>query len=552
MENRGAAGHPAFLLAVGAAGWVAIAWAIASGVASPGWGAVLFFGVALGTRALAFPLAGTEVSADAALFVVAALCLGPRVAALGVGVTLSADALWRVRRATGPGRSLLGRAAYVGYFGGMSGGLLWLVARLWGVQVGAGGPLGADAAWRVPALGVTFVAAHYTIQAVQLRLAGRGWRESVGRMLVGAFAEATPLPLAVVMAMVWDPARPLAAALLGGTYWLVAFGFSRLAQAKAALHRRVAELEALNRSARALGRTLDEGEQAEAVCAAAARALPAADRVTLVLCGPEAKGDTPVRCHRFERGRGAVSDGRTAAARPPARSEIVLPLLRFGEALGELRIEADAAGRLGADELRIAEAIAAQATAALENARLYALATVDGLTGLHTRRHFDARLDEEVERSHRFGTAFALLLLDLDDFKRINDRHGHLAGDRALRETARQVLAQLRGIDLAGRYGGEEVAIILPRTTIPDAVQVGERIRAGLAEASDGAVRVTVSIGVTGFVPGDDARALIGRADAALYRAKAHGKDRVEAQVTPQTALQARTRRLPVGVTSGP
>ena len=120
---------------------------------------------------------------------------------------------------------------------------------------------------------------------------------------------------------------------------------------------------------------------------------------------------------------------------------------------------------------------------ALENARLYELATVDGLTGLYVRRYFDSRLKEELERSRRFDTSFSVVLLDIDDFKKLNDTHGHVVGDRVLREVAQAVRSSMRGVDIAARYGGEEFAFILPRTAIVDAHAAAERIRQDVADA---------------------------------------------------------------------
>ena len=89
---------------------------------------------------------------------------------------------------------------------------------------------------------------------------------------------------------------------------------------------------------------------------------------------------------------------------------------------------------------------------------------VDGLTGLFMRRYFDARIEEEIERSKRYGTPFSVVMMDVDDFKKLNDEHGHLIGDRVLRSIAHVVKSQMRGVDTAARYGGEEIALILPRT----------------------------------------------------------------------------------------
>jgi diguanylate cyclase (GGDEF)-like protein len=225
-------------------------------------------------------------------------------------------------------------------------------------------------------------------------------------------------------------------------------------------------------------------------------------------------------------------------ARRTARSRMVAPLRVHGESLGVLVVETLGADRFGDHEVRLFEAIAGKAAAALENARLYSLANVDGLTGLYCRRYFDQRLAEEIERARRFGAGFSLLLLDLDDFKLINDTFGHPAGDRVLREAAAIAASQLRGVDLAARFGGEEFAYLLPRTSLADAHAVAERIREALATHSvvEGGrrVRLSASIGVAAFSEaGSDTLAdLLGRADAALYRAKAAGKNRVEVDLT--------------------
>ena len=131
---------------------------------------------------------------------------------------------------------------------------------------------------------------------------------------------------------------------------------------------------------------------------------------------------------------------------------------------------------------------------------------VDGLTGLFMRRYFDARIDEEIERSKRYGTPFSVVMMDVDDFKKLNDTHGHLIGDRVLRAIANVVKAQMRGVDTAARYGGEEIAVILPRTEMVDAYNVGERIRAAIAElriTTDDdppkALVVTASFGIASY-----------------------------------------------------
>jgi diguanylate cyclase (GGDEF)-like protein/PAS domain S-box-containing protein len=167
-------------------------------------------------------------------------------------------------------------------------------------------------------------------------------------------------------------------------------------------------------------------------------------------------------------------------------------------------------------------------------AELHSLATTDPLTGLPNRRHFLTRLEQEVARLQRYdGPGAALLMLDLDHFKAINDSHGHAAGDTVLKRFAGQVGASLRRTDQAGRLGGEEFAILLLGNDLAGAVDFAERLRervAAEAIAIDGVrVRVTVSIGVTLLDASDGSGdAALARADAALYRAKANGRDRVE------------------------
>ncbi|HRE13278.1 MAG TPA: GGDEF domain-containing protein [Usitatibacteraceae bacterium] len=184
-----------------------------------------------------------------------------------------------------------------------------------------------------------------------------------------------------------------------------------------------------------------------------------------------------------------------------------------------------------------------QGTARLERAqaRLRELASTDMLTGLLNRRHLLARIDEELRRLGREmrRTArvdhIAFVMIDVDHFKAINDRHGHVAGDEVLREVSRRLKASLRAYDTLGRYGGEEFLALLPGTELASAVVVAERMRRAVADepfvVAGQVTRVTASFGVA--QSGDEAEApdaVIQRADAALYRAKSAGRDRVEAR----------------------
>jgi diguanylate cyclase (GGDEF)-like protein len=180
--------------------------------------------------------------------------------------------------------------------------------------------------------------------------------------------------------------------------------------------------------------------------------------------------------------------------------------------------------------------IAAQALIALENAHLHGLvqrqAVTDELTGLANRRRFLTQLDTEVARSRRSGSPLALVLSDLDDFKQVNDRYGHEAGDRTLRAFADILRAAVRDIDLPVRLGGEEFAILLPDTNLDGGANLAERIRATLAatkiESGSDRIRVTASFGVSCFPAAAAADELLVDADRRLYDAKRLGKNRVE------------------------
>ena len=161
-------------------------------------------------------------------------------------------------------------------------------------------------------------------------------------------------------------------------------------------------------------------------------------------------------------------------------------------------------------------------------AELEHLATHDSLTNALTRRHMDEACRMEMERSRRNGRSMALLMMDLDHFKAINDTHGHQTGDQVLINFVIKVNALLRPADQLGRFGGEEFVLLLPETSQEDALQVAERIRAVCAEPVQGAA-CTVSIGVASTLnERDTVDALLARADAAMYRAKDNGRNRVE------------------------
>ncbi len=154
----------------------------------------------------------------------------------------------------------------------------------------------------------------------------------------------------------------------------------------------------------------------------------------------------------------------------------------------------------------------------------------DFLTGLKNRYAMNKALRDELARAERYGEPLSALFLDIDYFKKVNDRYGHDTGDEVLRGVAAVIASALRGSDIASRWGGEEFLIIAPHSNAAEAGALAERIRRAIEAATMGqAIRVTVSIGHTSYRKGDDIDALVNRADKALYNAKEGGRNRVEA-----------------------
>lgn len=163
------------------------------------------------------------------------------------------------------------------------------------------------------------------------------------------------------------------------------------------------------------------------------------------------------------------------------------------------------------------------------NEKLSLLATTDPLTGISNRLKFNAELDVEMDRARRYRVALCLIMFDIDYFKRINDTHGHHAGDRVLKEMAGLVSDNIRSTDWFGRWGGEEFLVLATHKNLEEAAQFAEKLRELIdAFTFNGGLHVTVSFGVTEFKPDDTIEAFTNRVDEALYKAKKNGRNRVE------------------------
>lgn len=278
----------------------------------------------------------------------------------------------------------------------------------------------------------------------------------------------------------------------------------------------------------------------ELVRAEGAEAIPVRDGAegARIACG-QPPVDLVIAAARLS-GMDGLQVLRMLRALEPQRSVPVL-------VLAEDRAQAVEALKLGADDVvtrpwdgeelqgRIARALRDKRrldAMASESAQLQKLSVTDGLTGLHNHRFFQDRLKEEFRRAQRYDDPLALVLLDLDHFKAVNDGHGHPMGDQVLREVAACLKRSVRETDLLARYGGEEFAVLLPKTHLAGSLTVSERIwkdLGALRAGPEGQLRVTASLGVSGYPSRSviSSDRLVRTADEALYRAKREGRNKI-------------------------
>jgi diguanylate cyclase (GGDEF)-like protein len=533
-------------------------------------------------RLMAFGLYGQSVvSLDGAFYVAGTVCLGLDISAWLVAISLSLDAAARAVRDAVRGRhdprGWVGSAGYALYVGGLSGALLLLCGRLYAVDrpIGVAGILTSEPRrFTVFFFGVTFILLHYLLQAVRLWLRGL----AVGPLLrewirPGIVGELALLPLAVILIDVYQPTDPTPFLLLAVTYLIINLVVKLLSDTSASLKRRVQELETLDNVSRVVTGALQLPELILRVAHQTVSVIPEASIFTIALWDerasqfvvdiyqreggqfqrtllPAGEGNTwwivqhrrPLRIPDLHKVQGELDFGLRGD--PSIKSWLGVPLISHDQVIGVISVQSRARAAFDADAERLLDSIAGPAAVAIHNARLYELATVDGLTGLYVRRYFDSRLEDEWRRSERSAQPFSVIITDLDDFKRLNDTYGHQLGDRVLQRSAQVIRKNLRGIDVAARYGGEELAFILPGTDAVTAHAVAERIREELAAErivwDERVVTLTASFGVASQpeAGATDPAGLLRYADVALYRAKQGGKNRVEIYFAEGPTLQ--------------
>ena len=225
-------------------------------------------------------------------------------------------------------------------------------------------------------------------------------------------------------------------------------------------------------------------------------------------------------------------------------SRMCIPLVSFGQTLGVLVLDSERVGAFNANDTQPLESVADICATAIQNAhyveRVKQLAYLDGLTGIFNRRFFELRIAEEIERARRFGTGMGVIMIDIDQFKRLNDEFGHLLGDEVLRQVSSLFHQQLRKIDVVCRYGGEEFAILLSQATPQHSLAVAEKLRRMVETWQfPGVARpVTISAGTANYPDHGTTRdEIVKAADAGLYAAKQSGRNRVCLAPQPQREL---------------
>jgi diguanylate cyclase (GGDEF)-like protein len=214
-----------------------------------------------------------------------------------------------------------------------------------------------------------------------------------------------------------------------------------------------------------------------------------------------------------------------------AHSIACIPMKVYKDTIGVINVT-NKKGHNGftAQDVEMLRAVADQAAISISKAQLWEMAVNDSLTGLHVRRYFMAKLQDEILRTDRYKKRLSIIMSDLDNFKNINDTYGHTAGDRVLKAVGSYLKDSIRDVDSIGRYGGEEFIMFLPETSKKAAYVLADRLRAGVSEIKldEKLPRVTISLGISTFPEdGKSLNELLDRADAALYQAKENGRNQV-------------------------
>lgn len=531
------------------------------------WIQVSFFlAIALVTRGMSLELLDIRVSLDTPIFVAGAFHFPPVVAAWLVFAGTAGFDLCRIamERESGTTHELPVPWWFASmrslFAGSVSAALLFLCALAidgyYVVQRAAMGESMVSLYWLVPIFVLAWLPTQYLLVATAFRLLGRKWSRILREVLLPGFvSEVTLVPLAVLMVVIYDRSQPVKFLVLAFIAILFIFVLRRLTSTSKNLMARVKELEVLNAFGQMMSSTLDAEYLADRIAdgvlsiyeegelfALVRREGGTKDLSYLVYDGkgrknldPDLEMMGPIAQWIVETGmevRGTITTHR--GRRIAEGGWAGMPIVSCGEVIGALMVCTNEAEARSVRKMHLLQLLSRQAAVALENSNLYELATVDGLTGLFVRRYFDQRIDEEFHRASRYDSSFAVVMIDVDEFKAVNDTYLHATGDKVLQMVAAVIRNCIRAMDVPCRLGGDEFAIILPESNETDSCMVAERICKSVSSVSitvDGeVVNVTVSIGVASYPECDVAHAsdMVEKVDVALYRSKGErGKNHV-------------------------
>lgn len=513
---------------------------------------LLFLAVGVTVRSASFRLNDwVDITLDTAIFVSALFIQGIHWAAVVLVATTGGHLAWTqvLRRSDVPrGRSVL----VVAFVTAVSLASLLLAAWVLDVEallvaiqkahlmrnVGSShGSVMAEAlAWKIGLLASVFLLAQYVLVLPRHLLAGRALKALVLRVLVpGLSIELAILPLAYLVVFAYH--RSLLPSLSGANaaFLLILVAYAGVVIAVRFLARygdqvrsRLQEMERLNRFHSKISASLQLNLLCEMVTDTLLETFVDVDGAAIVLQRESlmrARGRTDELQVKVER---EVLDRlkRQDDARPG--SIVFLPLAPEARGGGLIGFYRDPASKrsFSAADVRVFRLLVNIVDIAVQNARLYEISTIDGLTGLYVRRYFEQRLTEEFIRTGRYGENFTLVLIDLNYFKQINDVYGHIVGDRILKSVGEILRDSVRSMDVPARYGGDEFAILLPRASREDADLIRERIEEGIdrcvVEVGHEQVGVAASIGMASYLtdrPADPTEMIL-KADDRLYEAK--------------------------------
>lgn len=411
--------------------------------------------------------------------------------------------------------------------------------------------------WMVPLFVSLFLGTQYSLAGLSFWLREPSFGHLFRKVAIPSFlTEFSLVPVTVLMVLLFERETPGKFLILSAICLSFIFVLRRVAVTSSTLLSRIRELEIVNTFGHMMSSTLDADFLADRI---ADGVLSVYSDAKLVVVARPDEGGQHLECLVYDGVGQRVVDPDMGVAGPIAQwvmdtgsdvranmgptfsrggaagsGWIGTPIISMGEVVGGLLCQTGTREAKNAEAFRMMELVSRQAAVALHNSSLYEQATVDGLTRLFVRRYFDQRLDEEFHRAQRYKSEFSVVMIDVDDFKAVNDTFLHETGDKILQMVAAVIRNCIRAMDVPCRLGGDEFAIILPESNEASAKLVGERICAGVRNISltrkGRVVSVTVSVGVAGY-PSSGAEtpsAVMQKGDIALYRAKAEdGKNRV-------------------------